>query len=84
MYFICILKSWIHFIWFILIRIAMKSTIDLYDGIEPFDLNLNLENDTACFDIDSPTYNNIYLEKSDNSELLLAKNVPAGSRVMSP
>ena len=34
--------------------------------------------------VDSPTYNNIYLEKSDNSELLLAKNVPAGSRVMSP
>ena len=34
--------------------------------------------------IDSPTYNNIYLEKSDNSELLLAKNVPADSRVMSP
>ena len=34
--------------------------------------------------LDSPTYNNIYLEKSDNSELLLAKNVPADSRVMSP
>ena len=36
------------------------------------------------YNVDSPTYNNIYLEKSDNSELLLAKNVPAGSRVMSP
>ena len=40
--------------------------------------------DDEIVDVDSPTYNNIYLEKSDNSELLLAKNVPAGSRVMSP
>ena len=39
---------------------------------------------TNADQLDSPTYNNIYLEKSDNSELLLAKNVPAGSRVMSP
>ena len=38
----------------------------------------------TVFSVDSPTYNNIYLEKSDNSELLLAKNVPADSRVMSP
>ena len=61
-------------------QIFTEKTPPKKTRLTPSVLNLDWIN----LDIDSPTYNNIYLEKSDNSELLLAKNVPAGSRVMSP